>query len=445
MIRRLIRRVLNLSRSGQKIYSSEQLGFDAADVSKAAFKTVQTLQHHGFEAYVVGGAVRDLLMGYEPKDFDVATNARPEQVMRIFRRAWLIGRRFPIVHVRFGNETIEVTTFRGEGKVQTSEHGQILRDNVFGSLADDASRRDFGANALYYDPVAERVYDFHHGIDDIESNLLKIIGQPEQRYREDPVRMLRAVRFAAKLGLDIDAKTRKPFARLAHLLDHVSDGRRFDEVIKFLNCGASAIAIPRLYQERLYSAFFPLLEEAFSDEQSHRFIDAVLSDTDDRLYLRKSVNPAFAFAAILWRSVTIRWEKLKAAGEPFYPALMEAIDEVIDIQFSATSIPKRILSDIREIWQLQPQFENRRGKRPYRLVNHPRFRAAFDFMLLRTESGYLSKDIAKWWVLFLENPQEAERHLELLAHEKASSATPRRRKRRSRKKEAATDIVATTC
>lgn len=432
MMRRLIRKVFGLGRSGHKIYTSKQLGFKAQFVSKAALKTVQTLQHHGFEAYIVGGAVRDLLIGRAPKDFDVATNASPEQVLRIFRRAWLIGRRFQIVHVRYGAETIEVTTFRGEGSIETGEHGQLLQDNVFGNQSDDASRRDFSVNALYYDPVSERIYDFHHGVEDIQSNVLRVIGQAEQRYREDPVRMLRAVRFAAKLGLDIETKTRKPFARLADLLEHTSDARRFDEAIKFLTCGASHASIHKLYHEKLYRSLFPLLDEAMTDGESLNFIQAVLTNTDLRISQSKPINPAFAFAALLWGPLETRRKKWQHKGMPFYPALAEAIDELIDVQYKATAIPRRIFSDIREIWQLQSQFENPRGKRPYRLISHPRFRAALDFMLLRAETGLFPKEMADWWQLFLENPQEAEKQLLTMPADHLAPA--RRRKKRVRRK-----------
>jgi poly(A) polymerase len=404
---------------------------DAALVDERAVKVVSTLAEAGFEAYIVGGAVRDLLVGMRPKDFDVATNATPEQVKGLFRRAFIIGRRFRIVHVVFGrgrqdrglSEVIEVSTFRamvtaaaaeqvtGNEKTSRSElagkshvvdaEGRVLRDNVWGTQIDDAARRDFTINAMYYDPVREIVVDYHGGIKDVKKKLLRMIGDPVARYREDPVRIIRVVRFAAKLGFEIEARTRAPIKEMAALLDNVPASRTFDEMIKLLQTGHALASIEELRKQGLHRGVFPVLDVALDEAHRHdgreKFVQLALADTDRRVGEGKPVAPSFMLACMLWHDVLDGWQKLKAKGEPAFPALQQAIDTVFDARIGDISGRGKLAADMREIWLMQPRFERRQGNTVSTLIEQPRFRAGLDFLRLRGDAGEIDAELANWW------------------------------------------------
>lgn len=399
-------------------------------ISQGSRRVCETLQEQGYKAYVVGGAVRDLLINHHPKDFDVATNATPEEVRRCFRRSRIIGRRFQIVHVHQGSEVIEVTTFRGSlgSDVKTDEHGRVLHDNVFGSQAEDAARRDFTVNALYYDPSSETILDYHHGVADIKQKTLRVIGEPKKRYREDPVRMLRAVRLGAKLGLIIDPAARAPIRAMASLIENVPAARLFDEMLKLLTSGYAVKCITQLREEGLHHGLLPLLDVIFEQPMGERFVMLALESTDQRVRQGKPISPGFLFATLLWHEVLAQWEKIKGQGElSNIPALYAAMDEVLDSQAEKLAITRRIAGDIKEIWALQPRFESRAGKRPYGLLEHPRFRAAYDFLLLRAESGEIDSELGTWWTTFQQ--VDGEERAAMLLPEKSDKKRRRRRKK----------------
>jgi poly(A) polymerase len=411
-------------------------GISRDAISTCALRTVQTLQRRGFAAFVVGGAVRDLILGRKPKDFDIATDAKPEEVRELFRRSRVIGRRFRLVHVLCGPEMVEVSTFRGVSAAEdedggarvADEHGRILRDNVFGSQEQDATRRDLTVNALFYDPTTQEVWDYHGGVADLKKRRLRLIGDPEVRYREDPIRMLRAVRFAAGRGLEIDAATRRPIRRLAGLLAHVPPSRLLDEMLKLLLCGNAAEAVAHLRKDGLHHGVLPLLDAAMGRAAGERFVMAALKATDERLGAGKTVSPGFLFAALLWPEVGAEWRVLEEKGMPEIPALYQAMDHVMKAQAAAMPIPHRYGADMREIWALQPRFLQRAGKRPYRLLEHPRLRAGYDFLLLRCESGEADAELGRWWERF-QRAGESERAQMLV-----TEGEPRGRRRRRRRK-----------
>jgi poly(A) polymerase len=424
-------------------------GIDPRLVDERAVKVVSTLANAGFEAYIVGGAVRDLLVGLRPKDFDVATNATPEQVKGLFRRAFIIGRRFRIVHVVFGrgrqerglSEVIEVSTFRAmvdpvaaeqvggtektsrnelAGRLAQSSHvvdaeGRVLRDNVWGPQIDDAARRDFTINAMYYDPVREIVVDYHGGIKDVKKKLLRMIGDPAARYREDPVRIIRVVRFAAKLGFEIEAKTRAPIKEMAALLDNVPPSRTFDEMIKLLQTGHALASIEELKKQGLHRGVFPVidvvLDEAHRHDGREKFVKLALADTDRRVGEGKPVAPSFMLACMLWHEVQGVWTQLKAKGEPSFPALQQAIDTVFDARIGDISGRGKLAADMREIWMMQPRFERRQGNAVMTLVEQPRFRAGLDFLRLRGDAGEIGGELANWWEDFSLADADAQRAL----------------------------------
>lgn len=436
MIRKLFTRFFGGSKSetgqvatGPAILPLSYHGIRREAIGSACNRVVETLQEKGFKTYVVGGAVRDLLLGVSPKDFDVATDATPEQVRHCFRRARIIGRRFQIVHVHIGAEIIEVTTFRGgqNDGAKKDAHGRLLQDNVFGSQEEDAARRDFTANALYYDPTTEQIIDYHHGVADIQQKTLRVIGNPAKRYREDPVRMLRAVRLAAKLGLLIDPAARAPIAQLASLLENVPAARLFDEMLKLLTCGHAMNCLTQLRDAGLHHGLLPMLDVILEQPMGQKFVTLSLQNTDLRVQQGKPVSPSFLFATLLWHEVLTQWDKAEARGELHIPALYQAMDEVLDSQGEKLAITRRIASDIKEIWALQPRFEHRAGKRPFALLEQARFRAAYDFLVLRAEAGEIPKAIAQWWTAFQEADGH-ERSAMLLPESKAGNK--RRRKRR---------------
>jgi len=434
VIRKLISRVFGskkavASHHEPAVIPVSRHGITRDRISAGSRRVCEGLQQQGHKAYVVGGAIRDLLIGAEPKDFDIATDATPDEIRRAFRRSRAIGRRFQIVHVMMGQETMEVTTFRGmlDANTKTDEHGRVLHDNVFGSQADDAARRDFTANALYYDPATEAIIDYHHGVGDLKQKTLRMIGEPRARYREDPVRMLRAVRLAAKLGLIIDPAASKPIREMAELLENVPPARLFDEMLKLLTSGHSVNCITRLRDEGLHHGLLPLLDVILEQPMGEKFVMLALANTDDRVRAGKGISPGFLFATLLWHEVLAHWEKLKAAGETKIPALYQAMDTVLDVQGEKLAITRRIAGDIKDIWSLQPRFESRAGKRPYGLLEHPRFRAGYDFLLLRAESGEVEADLGDWWTRFQN--ADGEGRAQMLLPEQAGDRKRRRRRR----------------
>ncbi len=404
-------------------------------ISYAARRVTDGLQAAGFQAYVVGGAVRDLLLDRHPKDFDVATDATPEEVKRVFRRARIIGRRFRLVHVIFGEETVEVSTFRRAIEAEDAEtdvHGRILRDNEFGDQEQDAARRDFTANGLFYDPSSQEIFDYHNGYADIRANTLRMIGAPEVRYREDPVRMLRAVRLSAKLGMKLDPATAAPIAKMKDLLSNVPEARLFDEMLKLLLSGHALACIKKLRAMHLHHGMLPMLDVILEQPMGEKFVMAALQNTDQRIAEEKPTSPAFLFAALLWHEVLTVWNAKQAAGEKPIGALHEAMDEVLERQRAKLAIPRRYDTVMKEIWLLQPRFEQRAGQRPFRLLALPRFRAAYDFLLLRCESGEADKELGKWWEEFQHTNED--RRAEMLL---SDSAGPKKRRKRSRKPKSA--------
>jgi poly(A) polymerase len=406
MIKKFIRKILGVKDERDPtepvVLGADQHGIDPKLVSANAVRVTQTLQEAGFKAFVVGGAVRDLLLGVKPKDFDIATNATPEEVKKLFRRAFIIGRRFQIVHVMFGQDLLEVTTFRGKGSdnAPKDEHGRVLRDNNFGPQHEDAERRDFTINAMYYDPATQTVLDYHGGIEDIRAKVLRIIGQPEARYREDPVRMLRVVRFAAKLQFTIEPATRAPIPVMAPLINNVPAARVFDEMLKLLMSGHALACLKELRASGLHHGLLPLLDVVLEQPIGMKFVTLALESTDTRVKAGKGVSPGFLFASLLWHQVLEKWNAYRAAGESPIPALHLAADDVLDNQTDNLALQRRIATDMRDIWAMQPRFERRNGKLPYKLLEHPRFRAGFDFLLLRCESGELDAEIGNWWATF---------------------------------------------
>lgn len=419
-----------------KRYPRAKHGIDRQHISSAALKTVHALHEAGFAAFIVGGAVRDLILQHQPKDFDIATDATPEQVRKLFRRSRIIGRRFRLVHVILGNEVVEVSTFRrshlaDNGESQVTESGRILSDNVFGSHAEDALRRDFTANALYYDPESEEVWDFVRGLADIQDRVLRIIGDPEIRYREDPVRMLRAVRLSAKLGFRLHPHTEKPIPHLTYLLQDVPAARLFDEMLKLFLSGHAMESAHALRAHGLHHGLLPMLDMALDESQSQRFVTLALKNTDERVLANKPVSPAFLFACLLWHEVVAAWQRLQAAGESPIPALVRAMHEVVHTQAEKLAISRRYSVGMMEIWALQPRFEQRSGQRPYRLLENPRFRAGYDFLLLRCQSGEAPMELAQWWDRFAQ--VDAATRAAMLLPDTAQH----KRRRRSRRKPAA--------
>jgi poly(A) polymerase len=370
-------------------------------ISANALKVVERLQQGGFEAYLVGGCIRDLLLGVRPKDFDVATSATPEQIKALFRNARLIGRRFRLAHVRFGREIIEVATFRGPGESDAEdddrviEDGRVTRDNVFGTEAEDAWRRDFSINALMYDPATETIRDHVDGYSDVMARRLRLIGDPVTRYREDPVRLLRAVRFQVKLGLTMEPDTAGPIVSMAPLLDDIPPARLFDEILKLFMSGHAWPTYQALARQALWPELFPRL---FPDPSSPpRLVEDALKSTDKRVAEGLPVTPAFLFAAFLWERVRSAAEVMIADGTPPVDALAAAGEEVLAAQARKVALHRRFSTIAKEIWCMQPRFRKRRGKRALRLINERRFRAAYDFLLLRVTEEPELQELAQWW------------------------------------------------
>lgn len=398
----------------------DQHSISRRHISDNALKVMSRLRNGGHQGFLVGGAVRDLLLGKHPKDFDVATDATPEQVHKLFRNSRIIGRRFRIVHVRFGREIIEVTTFRGHhneesqqknrkknSASQHSDSGMLLRDNVYGSLEDDAIRRDFTVNALYYDHKNFCVHDYAGGVEDMNNKLLRIIGDPEQRYREDPVRMLRAVRFAAKLDFDIEPNTATAIKPLSNLLASIPAARLFDEIIKLLMAGQADATLELLHQYGLLQHLVPQADDQLRAKNgfAKKLFNAAMQNTDRRIAADKPVTPAFIYATLLWPSVVDYQQQFEQQGMAPAVALNQAAQQAIALQTQSTTIPRRFSSVIREIWDLQLRLPNRRGRKLKQVVEHPRFRAAYDFLLLREQAGENLDGLGDWWTEYqVENP-----------------------------------------
>ena len=383
-----------------RILTRDQHSVSRKDISEAALKVLYRLHNAGFQAYLVGGCVRDLLLGLHPKDFDVTTNATPEQVRKLFRNCRLVGRRFRLAHVVFGREIIEVATFRGHHDSDATDdnnkvgkqdaEGMLLRDNVYGTIEEDAQRRDFTINALYYNIADFSIVDFADGVKDIESGLIRMIGEPTQRYREDPVRMLRAVRFATKLNMRLDESVAAPIKELAPLLQNIPPARLFEEVLKLFTAGKALANFEMLVDYHLFQPLFPLLKVylARPDEAPYQMLRQTFQDTDTRIRNEQSITPAYLFAALLWWPLQARMEQLNVeSGLPPTDALNIAAADVIGRQVQTIAIPKRFTIPAREIGQLQQRMERAKGKRVQSLLSHPKFRAAYDFLLLRAKTA----------------------------------------------------------
>lgn len=433
------------------IITHQQHNISRQQISSNALKVLYRLNQAGFEAFLVGGGVRDLLLGLQPKDFDIATNATPEQVRQLFRNCRLIGRRFRLAHVMFGREIIEVATFRGHHQIEgeneeidddnleqlnetatdeidsndpllsdtdsfvdkkslfdktasaaQSEQGMLLRDNVYGSVEEDAERRDFTINAMYYNVADYSIHDYANGLEDLEDRLVRLIGNPETRYREDPVRMLRAIRFAVKLDFDIEEETAEPIEELAHLLKDIPSARLYEESLKLLQSGHGLEAYHLMRQYNLFQQLFPTIAQHFTadyDSQTEQMIDIALDSTDIRIEEEKRVNPAFMFAAMLWYPLQERIKSIMADKKlSHYDAMLEASNDILDEQIKTIAIPRRHTTTIREIWQLQQRLPRREGKRAARLLELAKFRAGFDFLVMRSEiEGGETELLAKWW------------------------------------------------
>ena len=406
--------VTNIVRKPQIIPRSEH-GVSRSEISENALKVLYRLRNAGYHAYLVGGGVRDILLGLKPKDFDVATDAHPEQVRELFRNCRLIGRRFRLAHVHFGREIIEVSTFRashidavdGEGH---EEDGRIIRDNVYGKLDDDVWRRDFTVNALYYNIEDYSIVDYVGGLEDIKKRQLRLIGIPEDRYQEDPVRMLRAIRFAIKLGFSIHPVSEQPIRKLAPLLEEIPEARLFEEFLKLFMSGQSEKAYQQLREYGLFAKLFPQTEEFLNrgDEFIHKLLISAFRNTDTRLAEDKPVTPAFLLAALLWVPVRDLANDHEANGLSEMDAIHLASDAVISHQISSTSMPRRFTHMARDMWALQVRLKNIRGKRPLKLLAHQRFRAAYDFLLLRAEAGENVQELASWWTEFQEEHMDIQ-------------------------------------
>ncbi|UTM57739.1 polynucleotide adenylyltransferase PcnB [Photobacterium sp. CCB-ST2H9] len=433
-----------------QVYQRQEHGISRKDISENALKVLYRLNKAGFDAYLVGGGVRDLLLDQKPKDFDIATNATPEEIKALFRNCRLIGRRFRLAHILFGRDVIEVATFRGHhdagsvkaptGKqaVSSRNHeGMLLRDNVYGTIDEDAERRDFSINALYYSIKDFTVTDYANGVQDLQNRLVRLIGDPETRYREDPVRMLRAVRFAVKLDMQIETATAAPIRELSTLLQDIPPARLFEESLKLLQSGQGLDTYKMLREYNLFQQLFPILTEHFTEDhssQTERMIEHILAATDARIADGKRVNPAFMFAAMLWYPVVTRAEEISSTGGlNDYDAFMIAANDILDEQVKTIAVPRRLTTTVRDIWQQQHRFERRFGKRAFTMLENPKFRASFDFLEMRGQfEGDDIAELATWWHQF----QFAERNdrNKMVQELNGGNGQKRRRRRPARRK-----------
>ncbi|MBS0288497.1 MAG: polynucleotide adenylyltransferase PcnB [Proteobacteria bacterium] len=440
MIRAFLEKVGLLAKSGVLPQSKEfqnpviiprsEHGISRKEISENALKVLYRLRKHGYGAYLVGGGVRDLLLGLHPKDFDVATDATPEQVQRVFRNCRLIGKRFRLAHVYFGYDIVEVATFRGaeqSEELSHSETGMILRDNVYGTLAQDVWRRDFTMNALYYNIADFSLVDYTGGYADIKAKRLRMIGNPSDRFREDPVRMLRAIRFACKVNFSIPKELAQPIVELKALISQVSAARLFEEVMKMFHSGAASAIYKMLTKYGLFAELFPLTAQHLkqTSDPTEALLSIVFENTDKRIKEQKTVTPAFIISALLWHPICLKAKTYVNEGTGPYPAQMTAIEDMLYQQAKYISIPKRIVQGAREIWLLQMRFAKRHGKRVTQMMSEPRFRAAYDFLLVRAQSGENVHELANWWQSYVEGDSTKRRALM-----KALGGQKKRRKKR---------------
>ena len=418
-----------------RIYSRPEHNISRAQISESALKVLYKLQKEGYSAYLVGGCVRDLLLGREPKDFDVVTNADPEQVRKVFRNCRLIGRRFRLAHVHFGREVIEVATFRGAGEEQNdkqvlNKEGRLLRDNVYGTIEEDVWRRDFTVNALYYNIKDFSVVDFVGGMADHKAAELKLIGDPDTRFREDPVRMLRAVRFAVKLGFKLHPECEKSMHKVAELLSSIPSARLYDETLKLFMSGYALQTFEMLRHYGLFQVLFPATESCLSIEENgfpRLLLIKALGNSDNRMAEGKTVTAYFLFAAFLWEPVQMRAKEKMAKGLIEFMAYQEAANEVIAMQVKSTALPRHITLAMREVWSLQPKFNACVGSKPSRLITHPRFRAGYDFLLLRAETGGADPELAQWWSKYQAANENEQRKMTQPPRKGQASKSRRRR------------------
>ena len=408
-------------------------------ISINASKVISRLQGHGFQAYLVGGCIRDLLLRKTPKDFDIATDAHPEEVRELFRNSRIIGKRFRIVHVRFGREIIEVTTFRGphadEYDENHSDSGMTLNDNIYGTFEEDVFRRDFTMNAIYYEPQGKEIIDLANGTADIESQIIRTIGDPTGRLREDPVRMLRAIRFQAKLEFGLEPDLQSSIRSLGYLIQDVPPARLFEEVLKLFLSGYGTAAFDAMLENDIYGWLFPDSKRSMENNATEELVRLALTSTDQRIAKKMPVTPAFIYAAILWYPFVDEKQRLEQEGEITYAAAHEAANNVISKQQLFTSIPKRFSGPMRDIWFLQSRLPSRFGQKPDRTMEHKRFRAAYDFLLLREQAGEKTEQLGEWWTEY----QEATEERKLAMKQATSNGRPRKRKRKPRRKPSNSD------
>ena len=444
-----------------KVLSRDQHPVSRKNMSPNALKVLYRLNKGGYDAYLVGGGVRDILLNLEPKDFDIATNATPEQIKALFRNCRLIGRRFRLAHILFGREVIEVATFRGHHEnnaenvcqktSKQSEDGMLLRDNIYGSIEEDAQRRDFTINALYYSAKDFKVYDFANGIADVYAKKIRLIGDPETRYREDPVRMLRAIRFATKLDMTIDADTKAPIKELAPLMANIPPARMFEEFLKLFMSGKALANFHQLRDYSLFQYFFPVVDQQLNQKSNPYladFINLAMKNTDHRVNNDQRVTPAFLFAAMLWYPMQEHIQRLNketqlTPQDVFFAALSEIMSE----QQRSIAIPKRFQAVMKDIWILQEKLSRRDGKRAFKALEHPKFRAGFDFLLLRAEienangneQGVELQELAKWWESFQHSNADTQQLMVKSIAQSRSGVKRGIRKRRKPRVKAASD------
>jgi poly(A) polymerase len=408
-------------------------------ISINASKVISRLQDHGFQAYLVGGCIRDLLLRKTPKDFDIATDAHPEEVREMFRNSRIIGKRFRIVHVRFGREIIEVTTFRGphadEYDENHSDSGMTLNDNVYGTFEEDVFRRDFTMNAIYYEPQEKEIIDLADGTADIESQIIRTIGDPTGRLREDPVRMLRAIRFQAKLEFGLESDLQSSIRSLGYLIQDVPPARLFEEVLKLFLSGYGTAAFDSMLENDIYGWLFPDSKRSMENNATEELVRLALTSTDQRIAKQMPVTPAFIYAAVLWYPFVDEKQRLEQEDGIKHAAAHEAANNVISKQQLFTSIPKRFSGPMRDIWFLQSRLPSRFGQKPDRIMDHKRFRAAYDFLLLREQAGEKTKQLGEWWTEY----QEATEERKLAMKQSTSNGRPRKRKRKPRPKASTSD------
>ncbi len=432
-------------RYNKHIIKASQAGINPRMISKNALTVVEKLNRNGYEAYIVGGCLRDLLLGKHPKDFDVATNARPDQIQTIFQRQCrLVGRRFRLAHIMFGHDVIEVATFRAnhgeqhsENYAKQSEQGMLLRDNVYGTLEQDAERRDFTVNALYYSPKDNTLHDYFNGLEDLKAGKLRLIGDPATRYQEDPVRMLRSIRFMAKLDMFLDKPSETPIRQLAHLLKNIPPARLFDESLKLLQAGYGVKTYRLLREYGLFEQLFPALMPYFTpqgDSFAERMILTALTSTDERVADKLRVNPAFLFAAFFWYPLREKVDILKnEGGLNNHDAYALAANEILDVFCTALAAPRRHTAVIRDIWFLQLQLTKRSGKVPEKTMMHPKFRAAFDLLVMRAEiEGGEAIELATWWHEYQFS--NTDQRIDLMKEQAKLNPKPKKKFYRSRKR-----------